>query len=146
MRVRELMTERTESCRPTDTLEQAASIMAESDCGCVPVIGADDRVIGMVTDRDALMAAYRQGRGLSDVSVRDAVSDRLYACGPDDASDQAERLMREHQVRRLAVVDESQHLCGVISLADLARGPDTSPDEVGRTFGHIVQPSPTPAS
>jgi len=146
MRVHEIMTERIERCRPDDTLEQAASIMAENDCGSVPVVGADERVVGVLTDRDGLMAAFRQGRGLSDLKVRDAMSDRLYSCGPDDATDQAERLMREHQIRRLAVVDGEQRLCGMLSLADLARSQDSSPDEIGRTLGQIVEPSPTPAS
>ena len=77
MRVEQLMTRTVETCEPHDTLVTAARIMWTRDCGCVPVVVPEEgghRVVGMLTDRDVCMAAYLQGRPLSEISVASVMS------------------------------------------------------------------------
>jgi len=106
MKVGELMTADAKACGPSDTLNRAAQLMWENDCGAVPVVDQQLRVIGMVTDRDICMAAYTQGRPLAQSRVESAMSHGAYTCAPGDDIASAEKLMCERQVRRLPVIDE----------------------------------------
>jgi CBS domain-containing protein len=121
MKVRELMTADAKACGPNETLNRAAQLMWENDCGAVPVVDEDQRVIGMVTDRDVCMAAYTQGVPLAQSLVESAMSKGAYTCLPGDDITTAKKLMRERQIRRLPVVDEEGRLAGIISLSDIAR-------------------------
>jgi len=125
MRVQDLMTKQVFSCRPEDSLETAAQLMWEHDCGCIPVCeGGDSGVnhtIGVVTDRDICMNALFRGKPLRDLRVGDAMAKEVRVCHSDDTLRVAERTMRDAQIRRLPVVDEAGALLGMISLADLAR-------------------------
>lgn len=121
MKVQELMSTDVETCRPDDTLNRAAQIMWEHDCGVVPIVDAESRVVGMITDRDICMAAYTQGRPLSEIAVSSACSRRVLTCKLDDSLKAVESLMRNAKVRRLPVVDREGKLYGVISLGDLAQ-------------------------
>lgn len=108
-------------CRGEDTLSRAAQLMWEHDCGCVPVVDWLDRAIGVITDRDVCMAAYTQGKALSEIPVSTACSRDVKACFADDSLEKAEQLMIEQQVRRLPVTNDESHLVGLLSLSDLAR-------------------------
>jgi len=121
MEVEKLMTRDVAVCSPTDPLNIAARIMWEHDCGCVPVVDGNMRPVGMVTDRDACMGAYTQGRSLHLIPVQDVMSKPVLACAPDDDLVVAEKLMRDNRIRRLAVCDLDGKLVGVISLSDIAR-------------------------
>lgn len=121
MTVADVMTRDVVTCRPEDTLNAAARIMWEHDCGCVPVVDAQDRVIGMVTDRDICMAAYTQGTSLHAVQVASAMSRNVCACQPANPIGRAAEIMRTYQLRRLPVVDEHGLLIGMLSIGDLAR-------------------------
>lgn len=121
MKVRELMTKDVLSCTESEPINRAAQIMWDSDCGCVPVVDADRQVIGIITDRDALMAAYTTGKPLSDIPVSTAMSRQVFTTRPEDALDVAEALMQRHRVRRLPVTDLAGRLVGLLSLNDIAR-------------------------
>jgi CBS domain-containing protein len=99
--------------------------MWEHDCGCLPVVDDNGDVVGMITDRDACIAAYTRGLALSAVSVGSAMSKSLYSCTPDAKISEIERLMRLHQVRRLPVVDVFGTLVGIVTVSDLARAVST---------------------
>jgi CBS domain-containing protein len=120
MRVDELMAREVRACAPDDTLNGAARIMWEADCGCVPVV-REGRLVGMITDRDVCMAAYTRGRSLHEVRVREAMSRAVRTCRPDDEVDTALETLREAKVRRLPVVDDRCRLVGLFSLSDAAR-------------------------
>jgi CBS domain-containing protein len=127
MKVEQLMTRTVETCRPTDSLNAAARIMWESDCGCVPVVVDEEdgaRVVGMVTDRDVCMAAYTQGKALGTIPVSTAMSERVCSCRSSDAISVALSVLRTNQLHRLPVVDANERLVGMLSLTDLAREAD----------------------
>lgn len=123
MKVAKLMTQRVATCHPADTLSEAAHLMWDRDCGCVPVVSSDgsNRLVGMITDRDVCMATHFRARAPRDLRVCDVMSTEVRTVAPSETLADAEAIMRDAQVRRIPVVDEDQHLLGLISLADLAR-------------------------
>jgi CBS domain-containing protein len=120
MKVESLMKRAVRSCRAEDTLQTAARLMWDNDCGCVPVVDDARHVIGMITDRDICMAALHQGRPLAELVVSSAMSWRVVSVRPGDGIDVAEERMRASQIRRLPVVDEAGRIVGLVSLADIA--------------------------
>jgi len=124
MNVQDLMTRSVQSCSPDDTLDRAAQLMWENDCGIIPVCSTDGikRTIGVITDRDICMCAHIQGRALHDIKISAAIRDqKLRVCRTSDSVEQAEAAMRQARIRRLPVVDAQGDLVGMLSLADLAR-------------------------
>jgi CBS domain-containing protein len=109
------------SCTNRDTLSRAASLLWQHDIGCLPVLGDDGRVCGMITDRDIAMAAFLQGAPLRSISVSSVMSKDLAACGPDDDLDAVVQTLIGRQLHRLPVIDDDRRLVGIISLNDLAR-------------------------
>jgi CBS-domain-containing membrane protein len=123
MKVEQIMTKRVATCTPGDTLNEAARIMWEHDCGVVPIIedGLTRRVVGIVTDRDACMAAYTRGQPLSGIRVGEVMCTDVASCRGSEDVHEAEQTMQRAQVHRLPVVDDADQLLGIISLADIAR-------------------------
>ncbi|HEY8378174.1 MAG TPA: CBS domain-containing protein [Nannocystis sp.] len=119
--VEELMSRPVYTCTHDETLHTAARRMFERDCGALPVVDHEGRLIGIVTDRDMCMAAYTQRRLLSEIPVSMAMSTRVFTCRPTDTIDTAEHIMRQRRVRRVPVVDADHHPVGMLSLDDLAR-------------------------
>lgn len=150
MTVGTLMTREVQSCGPDDTLERAAQIMWEHDCGCVPVVDSGRHVLAVVTDRDVCMAAYLRGVPLRQERVAAAMSRQLHTARAADPIEVAERLMWERQVRRLPVTDDAGRLVGMLSLGDIARraridpGAEsgTRPEAVARTLAGVSSPPP----
>jgi CBS domain-containing protein len=149
MNISQIMNRTVATCRPGDSLSAAASQMWESDIGCLVVVGDDGKVAGMITDRDACMAAYTQGRPLHESPVSVAMSREVYACAPDDSIIEAEEVMRSRKVRRLPVLDAEARLVGIVSLNDLAleseresgrKGREVSGQEVSATLAAICAP------
>ena len=121
MIVSQLMTRNVVTCRPQDSLQDAAGKMWDEDIGCLPVLDAEGHVIGIVTDRDACMAAYTQGRPLDAIAVESAMARQVFSCLPTDRISDVEAVMKERQVRRVPVIDETGHLHGLIAMNDIAR-------------------------
>jgi CBS domain-containing protein len=99
MNVETIMTREVKTCRLNDTLDTPTHIMWENDCGCVPVVGDDKRVLGMITDRDICMAAWTQGGRLSEMRVSGAFSKQTHTCYVHATLASAEQIMRDYQVR-----------------------------------------------
>lgn len=119
--VQELMTRDVKACWPDDMLDVPARMMWDHDCGCIPVMDQSERVVGMITDRDVCMATYTQGMALEALRVSNAMSRDVWGCHPEDTVGVAEKIMREHRVRRLPVVAMDGRLVGILSINDLAR-------------------------
>lgn len=151
MNVEQIMTKDVATCCPDDTLNEAARLMWERDCGFVPVAepSPNRRLVGIVTDRDLCMAAYTRGRSLGEIRIGDVMSTGVRSCKPSDDLAAAETTMRDSQVHRLPVVDDADQLLGVISLADIAREAareagskrqEVTVAEIGETLAAIRQP------
>jgi len=153
MRIDQIMTRDVYTCRQEDSLERAAQLMWDRDCGCLPVCASEDtgtRVVGLITDRDICMCALFQHKPLSEIRVSEAMSKHVLACQPSDSITAAEKVMAQGQIRRLPVLDEQRTLVGIVSLSDVAREaeremaesqPEISETEVGGTLAAICQPS-----
>jgi CBS domain-containing protein len=120
-RVLDAMTRAVVTCRPHESLSRAAQVMWDADCGAVPIVDEEGRLVGMLTDRDICMAAYTRGLPLSELSVSSVMSTSLHSCKPGDSLRSLMDAMAEHQVRRVPVVEEDGKLVGIVSLADVAR-------------------------
>jgi CBS domain-containing protein len=148
--VSRLMTREVTACGPESSLAEAAGKMWTHDIGCLPVVDADGRAVAMITDRDAAMAAFIQGRPLADIAVRTAMSRTLFACSPQAAPREVEETMMARQIRRMPVVEADGRLVGVVTVGDLAlaaHGLDPgkphgglSADAVTSTLAAIVEP------
>jgi len=147
MAIEQLMRKEPIACTAADSLNEAARIMWEHDCGFVPVVDAERRLVGVITDRDICMCAYTRGADLKLLKVADAMSTGVYSCTLGESLASAETKMQSAQVRRLPVVDDAGQLVGVRSLSDLARRAGQSKRdgipserEVGHVLGAISQP------
>src|SRR5262249_52787220 len=119
MRIQDVSTPAAKSCNPETNLAAAAKIMWDSDCGAVPVVDGDRRVLGMITDRDICIAAATRSTSPANIPVQDVMTAHVHACHPQDDVRSALKVMREQRVRRLPIVDEQQRLVGIVSLNDL---------------------------
>jgi CBS domain-containing protein len=119
MQLKDVMTRNVEVIEPDATLEDAASRMDALDIGPLPVC-ENDRLIGMITDRDITVRSTALGQDPKTTHVREAMSKDVLYCHEDDDVGEAIRLMETNQVRRLPVLNREDRLVGIISIGDLA--------------------------
>lgn len=120
MKVSEIMSRKPQFITTRNTLNEAANLMWKHDLGSLPIVDEDNHVVGMITDRDIAMAAFTQGKPLSDITVSTSMSAQLFCCGVNDDVGLAEDLMQQHQVRRIPVLGEDGRLAGILSINDIA--------------------------
>ena len=125
---RDVMTGGVECVGENDSVLDAAKRLAELDVGSMPICGEDDRLKGMLTDRDIVVKVLAQGKDPADVTAGDLGEGKPVTIGADDSVDEALRTMAQHKVRRLPVID-GHDLVGIVSIADLAT--DIEEDKVG---------------
>lgn len=136
MKVSEAMTRDVRVAVPNQTIQDAAKLMADVDAGVVPV-GENDRLVGMITDRDIAVRAVALGKG-PQTPIREVMSSEVKYCFEDEDCDHVSRNMADQQIRRLPVVNQDKRLVGILSLGDLAVASDRS--EAGQTLSEISQP------
>jgi CBS domain-containing protein len=125
---REIMTTGVECANVGETLVEAARKMRDLDVGALPICGEDNRLKGMLTDRDIVVRAVADGRDPGSVKVEELAEGKPVTIGADDTVEEALRTMSSHGVRRLPVID-GHDLVGMVSQADIARNlPD---DKIG---------------
>lgn len=139
MLVRDVMTTRPECVGPDDTLHQAAERMRDRDIGPLPVCD-NDRLAGILTDRDIVVRCVAEGKDPRTARVREAMSEGVTYCFEDDDVKDAARVMKEKQVRRLVVLNHDKQLTGIVSLGDLAVGAGDQHTS-GQVLEAISQPS-----
>jgi len=120
MQVKQLMTTGVECARANDTVQEAAEKMRDLNIGPLPICGDDDRLVGMLTDRDVTVRAVSEGLDPWTCRVRDVMTPSIIYCHEDQDVAEAAQLMKENQIRRLVVLDKNKHLTGIVSLGDLA--------------------------
>ncbi|MEK9284648.1 MULTISPECIES: CBS domain-containing protein [unclassified Bradyrhizobium] len=118
-KISDVMTRDAKLVDPNDTVQDAAKLMKECDCG-VLAVGEGDRLVGMITDRDIAVRCIADGKG-PDSKVRDAMTQEVKYCFEDEDMSHVCANMSEIQVRRLPVVNRNKRLVGIVSLSDLAR-------------------------
>jgi CBS domain-containing protein len=133
MKISECMTRDVQLASPDMSLRDAAQLMARCDSGVLPV-GDNDRLVGMLTDRDIAIRGVADGKG-PDAKVRDAMSSDLHWCFDDDEVEEALQLMAEQQIRRMPVLSHEKRLVGIVSIGDLTAA--AQPQQTGQALTAI---------
>lgn len=120
MQVQEIMSREVTVIDPDTSVREAAQTMRAQNIGAIPV-GENDRLIGMITDRDITVRAVAADKVASDTRVRDVMSEDIFYCFEDDDISKVARDMAKHQVRRLPVINRAKRLVGFVALADIER-------------------------
>jgi len=133
------------TCTIHDNLERAAQLMWDHAVGCLPVIDDEGHVAGMLTDRDVCMGAYTQGVPLRAIPVATAMAKHVFSCLASDDTAQVERMMSQHRIRRMPVINEQGHPIGIVSIDDLvlaAVAAKVSAGEVVATYAAVAERAP----
>ena len=139
MQVKEVMTHGVECIRPDDSIAAAAQKMKDLDVGALPICGENDRLVGMITDRDITVRATAGCCDADGTCVGDIMTPNIIYVFDDQDVTEAARLMKENQIRRLAVLNREKRLVGIVSLGDLAV--DTRDEELaGATLEAVSEP------
>ena len=120
MKVRDIMTTKVESLKPTTVLRTAARKMSELNIGSMPVVDNNGKLLGIITDRDISVYAIAMGRNPQDTEVQKIMSKDVATCLADQELSDAASIMEQRHVRRLAVMDNDE-LSGFLSVDDLAQ-------------------------
>jgi CBS domain-containing protein len=136
MLVREAMTDNVYIVSPDQSIRDAARLMEQNDIGALPV-GENERLVGMITDRDIAVRAVAEGKS-PDTKVRDVMSSEVLYCFEDETLEQVARNMGDMKVRRLPVLDREKRLVGIVSVGDVALKEDEA--TVGTTVSEISEP------
>jgi CBS domain-containing protein len=138
MRVSQVMTRNAECIAPDATLQDAAGKMKNLDIGSLPVCDSD-RLVGVITDRDIAVRSSAEGHDPTRDRVRDTMTPGIVYCFEDQDAEEAARLMRDKQIRRLPVLNRDKRLIGIVSLGDLAV--EAHNDKLaGRTLEDVSKP------
>jgi len=133
---KDVMTSDVKSCTADSELATVAKIMWDCDCGTVPVVNEERKVIGMITDRDICIATATRSTVPANIRVRDVMAGNVFTCFVEDEVRTVLKTMKERRVRRLPVVDKQQRLVGIISTNDLVARAECRPgaDVPGEEF------------
>lgn len=131
MNVQDIMTKKPVTCEPTTKLDRVANLMATHDCGEIPVIKSKDtpELIGVITDRDICCRAVAQGKNPATVPVSECMSSPVFTITANTEISDICKKFTEKEIRRLPVVDNKNHVIGIISIADLA---ERAPEQYAR--------------
>ena len=141
MQVQEMMSQPVDVIDPDTTSREAARRMRDENIGALPV-RQNGELIGMVTDRDIVARAVAENSLPSNTAVSTVMSQGLYYCFEDDSLEEAARILAEHPVRRLPVLNHAQQLVGIIAIADIARSGDKEAEE--EAIEGVSEPSDQP--
>ena len=122
MKVSEIMTQKPACALEETSLQEVAQMMVLNDCGCVPVVDGKEskKPLGVLTDRDIMIRTVAEGKNPLDLTAGDIMTKNIVTVLSDTSVEECCNLMEEHQIRRVAVVDETGACCGMISQADIA--------------------------
>ena len=123
MEVKDIMTPDPACCTPDASLQQAAQMMVENDCGEIPVVESEESrlPVGVITDRDITCRAVARGLNPLEMRVADCMSTPCVTVMPDMPLEECIKVMEENKIRRVPVVDAGGACCGIVALADIAQ-------------------------
>jgi CBS domain-containing protein len=147
MKIKHVMTKDPRSCVPSESAQQAASIMRDEHAGIVPVIDNPQtrKIVGVVTDRDLCMNVVAEGRDPSAVPVELCMTTKVVTCSPDDSVDRVTELMRENQIRRVPVINKEHELIGIVALADVVERANIKTTQAHETLKKVSAPTEEPS-
>jgi CBS domain-containing protein len=122
MKISECMSKQVELTSPDTTVSEAARLMRDGDFGFLPV-GENDRLVGMITDRDITVRAVAEGKDPRNMLVREVMSTDVFYCYEDQDTSEVAKNMGQNRVRRLPVLSRQKRMVGIISLTDIAKAP-----------------------
>lgn len=146
MKVQKIMSTNLACATPDMSLQRAAQMMIEHDCGAIPVcenVGSK-KLLGIITDRDIVTRAVAQGRNPLELKVQDCMSKPVEFISPDAGIKECCEMMEKNQIRRMPVVDSEGKCCGIISQADIAL--HLSKERIGEVVKEVSQPTPEPSA
>ena len=139
MQVSQVMTRNPACCEPSTSLSEVARLMADHDCGCIPVCDDSNHPIGVITDRDICIEAVARGKNPSQLKASNIMHSPVFWVNADADLQECCKLMEEKRIRRVVVEDRDGSCCGIIAQADIAR---TAPwEEIGEVVECISQPA-----
>jgi len=137
MEIRDIMTKNVDLVSPVTTLAEAARVMRDDDVGAI-LVADNDRLVGMLTDRDIVVRAIAEKRDPGRTEVREAMSQKVLYCFDDQPVEEVAKNMGDKQIRRLPVVTREKRLVGIVSLGDLSTS--GSAEQAGEALEHISEP------
>lgn len=137
MKIKEVMSTNPACCTPTDTIQNVAKMMCDRNVGSIPVV--DDQqsrtLLGMITDRDLCCSVLAQGLDPKTTRIQEFITYNPISCRDGENIDKCERVMQEHQIRRVPVVDGENRVIGIVAQADVAL--KEKPEKVHKTVAEI---------
>lgn len=141
MQVKDIMCESPACCTPETGLQEIAKLMVDHDCGAIPVVESQDgkKLVGVVTDRDIICRVVAEGKNPLEMKAGDCMTESAISVEPEMSLEECIRIMEQHQIRRVPVVDPQGACCGMVSQADLARTADES--RTGQVIKEVSKPT-----
>jgi CBS domain-containing protein len=140
---RDVMTPDPVCCSPGTTLDQVAQLMAENNCGEIPIVDTADRPVGVITDRDIVCRVVAAGKNPMAHTVESSMTSSVVTVRTDASIYEVIAVMEDHQIRRVPVVDDSGCCMGIISQADIAA--IEPPKITGELLWELSRDSGTPS-
>lgn len=140
MKIKDAMSQNPVCCLPSDNAQAVARIMCEQNVGLVPVVSdhQSKQLVGVITDRDLCCNIVARGLDPKSTPIQNYVTQHTFTCRDGENIEKCERLMQEHQVRRVPVVDGNNCVIGIVAQADLAL--KQKPDRLWKTIAEISKP------
>ena len=142
MKVKKMMTAEAESCRAEESLTKAAEIMKRRDCGVVPIVDDENRVVGMITDRDIAIAVCSLNRKPSQIKIGEIAGGSIITCSTDEETEDALKKMRRKRVKRLPVISQNKEFAGILSITDILLKDKKSKKKAFSALKAISRPRP----
>ena len=141
MQVGDIMTEDPACCTPETSIQEAARLMVDNDCGCVPVVESEEnpKPVGVITDRDICCRAVAEGKDATSTTVGECMTAECVTVTPQTSVEDCCNAMEENQIRRAVVVDERGSCCGMVAQADIAR--QAAQEQTSEVVRDISQPT-----
>jgi predicted transcriptional regulator len=138
MKVQDIMTQEVKFCGPDTNLAAATEILWQNNCGSLPVVDSDGKLLGVITDRDMCIALGTRNVRASEVAVRDAATKTVFTCTPNDEIHAALKTLRQHQIRRMPVIGANGKLVGILCLDEIVLHVQKTEGKTGISYEDVV--------
>ena len=138
MKVQDIMSQEVKFCGPDTNLAAATEILWQSDCGTLPVLDSDGKLVGVITDRDMCIALGPRNCKASELAVGEVATKPVFTCGPNDDVHSALKTLRQHQIRRMPVIGADAKLAGILCLDEIVLHAQKTEGKARVTYEDVV--------